>query len=1784
MSNSGDFSVVLGAPALDATTKDRRTGAGRGSKLPIPTILELAAPKRQRAYSQFGRADVEAVAGNEDCVKDKLAAAQCLREARKLGLGREVTSLRDFEQNGGTLHVAKELVRWLSAAADSHGDRTKSFSEILTPFCRQFGINEDTAKLECTIELCRGKNIFRRAIEESCSIARSCSSVIVRCNVALTVLRAALLCDSAHGDLLQLAKEAIVWASCDSGLQSELEEAARLLQIDNIVLKYCGSGARELFRVENPRHSVRLLSFVTKHVERETVLQDALSLCDAFHHLSSQDAVSTILQNAILHENSALSVTLLQTLIDKDASLASRGLVGAILVSQEILEECSRAIRSGCPFDRIEQHRERALRVSARCGDLVLCAIEKTLVIPRTIGAALDCYLPNFSLDSLRDAFLRIERLQRDYSVFVSLTELLQTRVALDKASQFLEDVAACHTTGELQRLSTKLTAAKRACCLLAASSKADERDLWVAASVGVAKALMNERQDGEILDFLSDTGLLQMNDASTDLPGRAHLSIALSLCVEAANRSISQSSFETMKMVVKASSLLRDWSIMSSRGSVLVRVIALAGHLDIASHVFSRADEGAGESIDTFSRALRSKAWVRTDSADTKTNDLKLAVHRPTLHSSWYVGDGLLLPPGESLSACLRFCKGLVAVSIGSDDSSTELSELVGGRGAHSLALRVLCTSAAVQASCGTAFDEKGVFQGFQTVFDATIKALAERSIGGTGTGITSSVIDSQQAVSFLLGLPMKQAFAMYRSCLPTAVKTQNFERLFTLANIGMVAGSGESAHGTGPIFSVGWKRQRKFREQCQQVAAKAKWWSILQGIGVEFDSQLFPSSEVNTSTSEDSTKDESKYAASLVPQMIAKMSKSRNATDVLRLTSLYAETFCLSRDLVLHRHVEFLLSPSRATFDQGPFDPTNCEKMVRASLQLLNPPLKRSAVLRRCLVTLDKTDASGQDYELYNLVLALYQETLNHVVDRDTTIVHSALALFEAELEIIDRRRDALAILSSFFAGDRSAERPPFSKFFLPLKKTFNQSVSANETTVCGILGLCAPGEKSFDPLQPLEHVFSTALDTSAVTALAPLCLPLGLPLGYVHARSLMARFRHARDNRVAQPYFENDVNPVLKRIRSPSERAVLAEWCAEQYQDNDAEKLKCLGVVLQSCTQASNDIEQKRRHFPNDERLEQEEMQALEKVRRTNAAQDALSDKLRAKAILLAADGQNSGAVKLISDALVGKLDLHIQSIPDEMSPEALIDFLYTTGSLLASQACLDSEQCFSVAQFRHFCSIVHSACQSIAEQHSHIDHGHRARRFAQRWLFYGDEGGTSQVFNSDSVVPEPTANNALEDIEEEDTVNFVMDLSGIQNASDSDWSSGGVTAPAPQTKKTSCEEEPSALQDSSARELSEKTSRRAALRIAFVMACSGDHSSIPQETSAKENSDSNKPGIKRRGLLGKLQTKRDSVVERVQDHCLELLRIVFAKSGTSAMIFSRWNSFDSADTSMSSVSKKENPKTITFAMRHRALRAASILCPQEALEKVAGDEGFLRSNNNEHCSLLQCTFGVFLAKEIEEMGLPLPHSDLVQLSSMNFVSYARALWRHHRDDDVLSRLNGKGRLLLLLTEMSLKSETTDPSFVSALLEEMVNLNLPRTLLLSLEQLVESRAGSSHQLEWEPIAKAIAAVARAVLSENRRLLSKDAEVGMAIENDFNDRSATETFERLYKAVANLCDSEQQGHEQLSQFAKMVAIDCENALENPIAVEILRITKLACERSNKYSRLPVIINWESM
>jgi hypothetical protein len=268
------------------------------------------------------------------------------------------------------------------------------------------------------------------------------------------------------------------------------------------------------------------------------------------------------------------------------------------------------------------------------------------------------------------------------------------------------------------------------------------------------------------------------------------------------------------------------------------------------------------------------------------------------------------------------------------------------------------------------------------------------------------------------------------------------------------------------------------------------------------------------------------------------------------------------------------------------------------------------------------------------------------------------------------------------------------------------------------------------------------------------------------------------------------------------------------------------------------------------------------------------------------------------------------------------------------------------------------------------------------------------------------------------------------------------------------------------------------------------------------------------------------------------CRELLRIVFAKSEQSSHLCVSASFLGVND---SVVAWNDPPATVTFAMRHRALRAASVLCPQEALERVIHEDGYLRTGSGAdvNVSLRECAFGSFVAKEIEEMGLPLPHSDLGQLSSMNFLSYARTLWRHHHDD---VQNDQRGRLLLLLLEMSLKGESSDATLINSILDEMISRHLPRSLLLAIERIAfhENRreTRSFSVIDSTSVKASIEIVTKAVFSEAERWMCNecvDADV------DKNCLGTVYSIHRLGDVMVCLADSE-KGRSQLNTYTSLL------------------------------------------
>lgn len=1727
--SSGDFdtSVHTAMSTQEGDSENSQTSKGDEWERPNPTILEMGRLQggAQKARRQNFDQSYDAVDETEETVESKLAHARCLKHARAIGLDNCAVSLGTYVQCGGAEYIAKALIRNFSSGSTSHDERVEKLGVTVNLFCQQSGADFDEALISYSRDICRGKNTGRGAIEESSSIARCCINPKTKCLVTLITLRAALFCRFSPSWLSQLSKEAIVWAAGDSSLRSELEEASRLLLIDGIVGRYCGEGAKELFHVDNPRHAIRLLQFVAGQLNRDSILTDTLDLCDAFAHLSREDACSSIFQNVVLRSDDELGKRFFEQLFLRNAVLAQATFSRIILYCMDLLEENSsmrcKSMSNSSNISAAEKRFDDVLKCSLMFTEL---ALSKLQMGGYTSGHRFSIvHFDETSLESLHENLKRIDSLQREFSIRFSLSTLRSPKNALNEVSDLLLPLAQSIMDELPSSTSHSITQAKRMCAILSEPCQIKDGSLWYAAVGATACNLAKQSKDQECLDFMSNIGLLKTLDQN--VAARSALAVSLSFCMKALKYAEDIQTLQpAMRHIIMSLSLLQDNAIMLCPNELLDKTLSLTELCDMVTHVLVRTDEGVGEEMDSFRRDLQTKFTKKQQTllAVSISKSTDVSICRKSLHSKWYIGDGLLLPPNETLSGSLRYCKAALRAP-GKSDAAMMLQSFVDGRGAHALGLRLLSTTIASRLS--TKEQDPSYFDLEQAVQQTTL-AMAERYVGGTGNGITSGIIDSQLSVSCLLSLPLKMAFRVYRSSLPVAISTRDFARVATLANIGVSAGSG-SMFSLCPVKPLqNWKRQSKFVIQCSELALRARWWKVLKEHDVKFDPNSF---QEDSQSLRDKTKRSAKYVVSLIPALLVKLTKVHdNPEEVLRVLLNFADSFDVEANVPVQKFVEHLLSPVDTDQPRDTKGDDTRKKfgrittVVRSLLRRLEDPVDRAMVLRKCLRRFEHEDTAG-DYERLSLVLSLYQGELSAALQCPPGVEKSELKFSDQELELVDRRRDAVAILSSFFQGDQDAQRPPFSDFFPPLPDSWEGGYECY--SIQPYNNLLGRENQDFDPVSPLNPVLMSSNGPNAAALLAPLCLPLGVPRGHIHARSLIGRFERSKSIGSTMPSFTAEVLPVLNRLKKVDDVATLAEWCSEQYVFLNEDKLPCLDFALSAALKASSELEA-RSVGNRGQKIEFSDGNldfALERVKRLNAAKDLLADRLAINAILESVGmTEQSVVLTTVIKSLMFELEEQVWK-KEVFTPETFVEVFLRESSNLASGAALCPSKALSIGQFRQLASLVNRACNSIAEKYSHVQVGRIARRLARRWLFHGDQIETHVLSPSSSSKPEGPEklgnqqNTILSSIEEDDTINFVMDLNSLQQSSDT-WKENLVGDDLEKTRLTS-EEEPSSIKvDGSVREVSDIKSGTASLRIAFIMALSHENSTASRNDSPSNENDipdhHNKKTRPRR-LLSKLSARgskqnNDSCLE----HSKELLRIVFAKSVSAEWIIKDLDaSMDSRV--FGSVTEAKN-ETITFAMRHRALRAASVLCPQEVLEKVLDEEGLLSTSSS---SLKKTAFAAFVAKEIEAMGLPLPHSDLAQLSTMHFPSYARTLWRHHRDER-----QTRGRLLLLIFEMYLKDSVSDTDFLFSILKEMDVAGLPRTLLLALDAIRTYVARISTNVEKQLFLERIGSTVNRLVGRLSTKIFKEIEgrsistcTDMEEGENFADSSLLHTLERL-------------------------------------------------------------------
>jgi hypothetical protein len=596
----------------------------------------------------------------------------------------------------------------------------------------------------------------------------------MKCQCVLVVLRAALLCKYAPSWLADLSRDAVEWSAPDLTLRSELVEASRLLSIDGIVRSYCGVDSCDLFRVDNPRHALRLLDYVTRQFRRQSVLQDALDLADAFTHLNRLDACVALCSHAIQGGSIDLCSDILEKIYSQDALLGDTTCIKLVSYCTELVNESSEEKTSGLTFVRIKKLNDGALHgSSAGCVIIpMMFALSSSISSLAALGNS-NIRFDAAHLNSLKKDFLRINELHRNHSVYLSFPDLRNTGKLLEVAVSLMSPVVDAYLASDWRVWNIKLGRARRACSLLAASCECRETEFWCATVSIIASPLTWSTEDERCLEFLHDVGVLGCMSTSNPVAARTVLSVAFGFCVKSAIGARSgQTTFN--EDISRCVSLLQDSCLPSCPDKLVIQAQSLLTLSEMVWRILLRGDECVGEKLESFRRNLMCQSWSpqfdpdrqKQGSQERSTRGVLSRCRAPPLYTTWYIGDGLLLPPSESIARSIKFCKEMINTLAVSElrrfvpmtsGGISEMSSFLSHRGALAVALRLLSCSSVLFMSSGM---PNIAYASIAMSIQDVIAASVERSLGGTGSGIISNIVDSQQAVSFLLALNIKLAF----------------------------------------------------------------------------------------------------------------------------------------------------------------------------------------------------------------------------------------------------------------------------------------------------------------------------------------------------------------------------------------------------------------------------------------------------------------------------------------------------------------------------------------------------------------------------------------------------------------------------------------------------------------------------------------------------------------------------------------------------------------------------------------------------------------------------------------------------------------------------------------------------------------------------------------------------------------------------------------------------------------------------------------------------------------
>ncbi len=698
-------------------------------------------------------------------IQTKLLHAQIIKAARVQGMSSQALRLSSFWKDGGAASAAKELVRlfFTTAWGDYLGDHTKE-KEDVEEFCRVANVSFDVAVEQYSKDLCSQENIDATTLSRANDLVYACSNPDIKCKITLRFVRTAQISSSKPSCLKVLAKEAVQWATNEE-LRFELQEASRLLGIDEILRQYCGNSAPEVFRVSDPVHSARLVEYVSQKVNSPSVLSDILYLCSAFTHLSATDHCSSLIERVI--EESLTqplmrdqSTSLFDELQSIDAQLAETVAVRVCTFCVDEMQNLDQTIGA------ISEHaRKRHEGLCAAAIALCQVATDKN---PQGLVLKLHKSLCPATFQKpwadLTRHLHRIHELNKEFRVSISLSTLrswkFHDNLMLDLVQNAINSSEGDRTAKSLE---LELTKARRGCSLLFGSDDCTViTSRWCKAVGRVSCNLVAKGGVDSCMMLLAASGLL--DEIHNPSAYEAIISVSETLCSKASDPSFEEN--KSMKSVILANSLLNEHALVFCPASLLPNMMFLSNLVDVAAHMILKSDCGVGEKMEAYKHVLLEKSRCRRKPSSpsiTNTSHQSSSINKYaiSLHPSWHTSDGLLLPPMEALAECMNYCKGLLSITSGNRAPFfLNVHDFLESRGAHSISLRMLACASVVVSSKWLPKNNDTIFDQQAVIMQKIFFHLAERSLGGSGTGNTNARIDYHMAVPSLLNLHVKVAF----------------------------------------------------------------------------------------------------------------------------------------------------------------------------------------------------------------------------------------------------------------------------------------------------------------------------------------------------------------------------------------------------------------------------------------------------------------------------------------------------------------------------------------------------------------------------------------------------------------------------------------------------------------------------------------------------------------------------------------------------------------------------------------------------------------------------------------------------------------------------------------------------------------------------------------------------------------------------------------------------------------------------------------------------------------